>query len=61
MVKVEYFLDMIWIPWEMCIPDNPKEALEYIKRHREPAINKVIRAMENDPSYFKAGDLELPQ
>lgn len=47
----QYFNGMIWIPWEYCISNNPKQALEYIKKHREPAINKVIEAMENSSIY----------
>ena len=47
----QYYCGMIWIDWKYMIPKNPKEAFDFIKEHREPAINKVIEQMENSPTY----------
>ena len=47
----QYFLGMIWLDWKDTIPMNPYDALNYIKKHREPAINKVIEQMENSEIY----------
>lgn len=47
----QYFNGMIWLDWKDLIPKNPYKALKYIKEHREPAINKVIEAMETSPIY----------
>lgn len=47
----QYFNGMIWIDPMWMIPKNPKEALKYIKKMREPSINRVIEAMENSELY----------
>lgn len=41
----------IIIPMLTFLPKNPKEALEWIKEAREPAINKAIKKMEKSPYY----------
>ena len=47
----QYFNGMIWLDPKYMIPENPKQAFDYIKEMREPAINKVIKAMEYSPIY----------
>ena len=47
----QYFCGMIYIDPKYTIPENPKEAFDYIKEMRKPAINKVIEAMEYSEIY----------
>ena len=56
---VEYFLGMIWLDWKYTIPEDPKEALEYIKEMRKSAIERTIELMKDSEFYFKMKDLEL--
>ena len=55
---IEYIEGMIYLHPKYCIPKNPKEALEYIKEMRKPAINRTIEQMKDSKFYFKMKELD---
>ena len=56
----EYINGMIWLDPRYTIPEDPKQALLYVKELRKPAIERAIEQMEDSEFYFKMRDLETP-
>ena len=56
----EYINGMIWLDPKYTIPEDPKQALLYVKELRKPAIERAIEQMEDSEFYFKMRDLETP-
>ena len=56
----QYINGMIWLDPKYEIPENPKEAILYIKELRKLPIDRAIEQMEDSEFYFKMRDLETP-
>ncbi len=49
---------IINLPKLTFLPKDPKEAFDYIKESRRPAIDKIIEKMETSP-YYQIFDFDL--